>query len=145
MDYLSETTAIYGVEINSQLHSFEHDEVEHEESGEVLGKVYNQYYPLDVVSTRPARWWTVGVYTACQRYGGPEEGGWYYTAGHLVEHGRMRFFASYEEARVYQTALWAWVENENKARRGWDEQLTVRSTTESLPSEYYPLKRPHYS
>jgi hypothetical protein len=34
---------------------------------------------------RPAMWASVAVYFTSRHYGGPEEGGWYYTAGEVYE------------------------------------------------------------
>ena len=93
----------------------------------------------------PASWWTVAVYTSDPVYGGPEEGGWYYRAGLLTEHGRVQFFDDYNEAQAYLSDLWKWVEEMNGQRSFDEDRLVVRCTTDALPDLHYPKRRPHYS
>lgn len=145
MQFLVKDLPIYTVTLGDSIHTFQWDEVEHDEYEGPMAKVYGEYFAATATDERPAKWWTVGVYTRTPAYGGPEEGGWYYDAGELTEHGRMRFFDDYAAAKAYADTLWSWVDNENKERKGWDEKLTVRCTTEAQPHAYYPRKRPHYS
>lgn len=146
MDYLSKTMPIYTCEEGETIHFFQRDEVEFDDDmGEAVTKVYGEYKVVKATKERPARWWTVGVYETSRAYGGPEEGGWYYTAGTMVEKGRMRFFDSYKKAKAYEKRLWDWVEAENRKNKYCEERLAVRCTTETMPPMYFPQRRPHYS
>ena len=146
MDYLSKTLPIFAVEINGVTHSFQWDEITEDEYEGPMAEVRGELTPVTAVHGREAQWWTVAVYTLVRLYGGPEEGGWYYSAGQLTEHGRVRFFDDYAAAEDYRDQLWDWVQGQNGGdRKGWDEKLTVRCTTEALPDSHYPLKRPYYS
>jgi len=139
-DYLSETLPLYTYEFPWGESTYRHDEVTWED-----GRPYIQGQLLKSDSDEPAKWWTVGVYTQYQQYGGPEEGGWYYYAGELTWHGAMRFFNDYDEAKDYSDKLWDKVEKENKAEGMTEVRLTVRCTTESMPDSHYPRERPYYS
>ena len=83
----------------------------------------------------------VSVYEVYRRYGGPEEGGWYYDEGHLVyadayadagaavaEAERLREF--YPETGRYTSA----------AYEGGDYRIRVSTR----PGLDYPAERPHY-
>ena len=146
MEYLSETMPIYTLDHMGATYRFAHDEVQFlEDEGKYAAHVDGDWEYVEATDERPATWWTVAVYTRYQAYGGPEEGGWYYSTGALTEHGKVRFFDDYAAARAYLEELWLWVEAQNKERKGWDEKLTVRSTTEQMPDTHYPKKRPYYS
>jgi hypothetical protein len=93
-------------------------------------------------SERPAEWWAVAVYTSDRSYGGPEEGGWWYSCGELVEHARIRFFDNYKDAVDYSQELWAWCIEMN--RDSGDVKLVVRGFTEQMPDTHYPKRRPFY-
>ena len=137
-DYLSETLPLYTSELNGWVTTFRHDEVTWDD-----GRPYAQGGLVTHTDDEPAKWWTVGVYTQYQQYGGPEEGGWYYYAGELTWHGAMRFFNDYAEADAYRDKLWGDVEKTNK--HYGNSELTVRCTTESMPDTHYPKERPYYS
>ena len=148
MDYLSKTRQIYVAKIGGDTYRFDEHDIEHDQDqGPMakIGDVYVRAEPLSAEDCPNAEWWSVAVYTDDRIYGGPEEGGWYYAAGQLVNHARIRFFDDYAAARGYQEELWTSVEAENKARSHWDDRLTVRCTTEAMPATHYPLKRPYYS
>ena len=151
MNYLTKTLPIYEVEIDGLIHSFQWDEITQEDYEGPMAEVYSEvdgvhFKRVTVAHEREAQWWTVAVYTTVAVYGGREEGGWYYSAGQLTEHGRVRFFDDYAAAEDYCDQLWDWVEGQNNGdRKSWDEKLSVRCTTESMPSTHYPLKRPYYS
>ena len=146
MDYLTKTLPIYEVEIDGLIHSFQWDEITQEDYEAPMAEVHGAFRTVSATREREAQWWTVAVYTIVAVYGGREEGGWYYTAGQLTEHGRVRFFDDYAAAEDYRDQLWDWVQGQNGGdRKGWDEKLTVRCTTEALPGSHYPLKRPYYS
>ena len=142
MDYLSKTTPLYTSEVNGWVSVYRHDEVEWDE-GRPYGRGGCQL--LRHTADEPATWWTVGVYTQYQQYGGPEEGGWYYDAGSLTWHGVMAFFDNYDDADAYRAKLWDMVVKENSDNLGADERLTVRCTTEAMPDTHYPKTRPYYS
>ena len=137
-DHLSKTLPLYKSELNGWETLFRHDEVEWDD-----GRPYAQGGLVENANTEPAKWWTVGVYTQYQQYGGPEEGGWYYYAGELTWHGAMKFFSDYNEAEAYRDKLWGDVEKTNKHHG--NSELTVRCTTESMPDIHYPKERPYYS
>jgi hypothetical protein len=140
MDYLRKTLPLYTLELEGWVHVYRHDEVEWDD-----GRPYAEGQHVQSTSDEPAKWWTVGVYTSYQQYGGPEEGGWYYRAGELTWHGRLKFFDSYDKAEAYRDKLWALVEYVNSDYTADEERLTVRCTTESMPDAHYPKQRPYYS
>lgn len=148
MEYLSKKRQRYVAEINGDTYWFDSDEVEHDQDQGPMAKIGGDYvrvHSLPEEDCPDAEWWSVAVYTEDRAYGGPEEGGWYYSVGQLTDHARIRFFDDFAEARAYQEELWTLIEAGNKARPHWEDRLTVRCTTEAMPSTYYPLKRPYYS
>lgn len=145
MNWLSKTLPVYEHEHEHCVQRFRWDAVEHDDNEGPMVQVRGEWVPVRHADDVPASWWTVAVYTSYPVYGGPEEGGWYYRAGSLTEHGRVRFFDDYDEAMAYQDELWKWVEDVNMRRDRGEECLTVRSTTEALPAAHYPKNRPHYS
>lgn len=140
MDHLSKTLPLYTDEIEGWVKVYHHDEVEWDD-----GRPYAEGQHVKHTADEPATWWSVGVYTQYQQYGGPEEGGWYYSAGDLTWHGAMRFFNDYDEAFAYAQKLWVMVDDDNRREGSTEERLTVRCTTESMPDTHYPKKRPYYS
>jgi hypothetical protein len=145
MQYLNETVPLYSVDKDGyEPDGYEHHEVwEDEDSGETYVNLYgDETRRVYRVDERPAEWFSVAVYTCYDVYGGPEEGGWYYYAGSLVEHHRIKFFDNYVEAMDYSASLWDWCDEENKDRG--DVRLTVRCTTETMPDTHYPKRRPYY-
>ena len=145
MNYLTTTLPTYCHETEHFRRIFRWDEVEHDDYEGPMAEVNGDWVHVKSHDDVPAHWWTVAVYTSYQVYGGPEEGGWWYTAGALTEHGRTRFFDDFEKAQAYSDKLWKWVNAQNDSRERGDERLVVRCTTEALPAPYYPKKRPHYS
>jgi hypothetical protein len=140
-DELSKTLPLYKSELNGWVTTYRHDEVEWDD-----GRPYAQGQIVGPSGNEPATWWTVGVYTQYEQYGGPEEGGWWYSSGELTWHGAMRFFNDYAEADAYRDELWAKVEAENVDEGVPPEmRLTVRCTTGSMPDTHYPRERPYYS
>jgi hypothetical protein len=143
MDYLSEMCPIYTREVSPGW-------VEKREHTEVVWDEWEMgYFSCDTnrrveqTSERPAEWWAVAVYTSDRAYGGPEEGGWWYNCGELVEHSKIKFFGNHSDAYAYSQELWAWCLEENKDRG--DVKLVVRAFTEQMPDSHYPLRRPYYS
>lgn len=145
MQYLTKTLPTYVWEGPVFSRTFHWYEVDHDDYEGPMAEVNGEWVKLRSGDDVPASWWTVAVYTSYQVYGGPEEGGWWYSAGSLTEHGRVRFFDDYEEARAYNETLWKWVEEQNANRDRGDERLTVRCTTNAMPDSHYPKNRPHYS
>lgn len=141
MDYLNEHCPIYTRESDGWTSSYEHNQVEWDEYN---GLYYDHYTNMEVKpsSERAAQWWAVAVYTSNRAYGGPEEGGWWYSCGELTEHAKIRFFDRYQDAYDYSQELWAWCLEENKDRG--DEKLVVRGFTEQMPDTHYPKTRPFY-
>jgi len=72
----------------------------------------------------------VNVYEIEQRYGGPEEGGWYYTAGTPVESVRVQTLAEAEQLLV------------RKLNRYDGKEF--RADIEEHFARPFPQKRPHY-
>lgn len=150
MQYLTKTLPTYEYEHRDEkgdvryVQRFRWDEVEHDEDQGPMAEVQGEWVEVSSSDDVPASWWTVAVYTAYQVYGGPEEGGWWYAAGSLTEHGRVRFFDDFEAAQAYSNELLDWVEEQNAQRDRGDERLVVRCTTNAMPDTHYPRKRPHY-
>ena len=147
MDYLSKTLPTYVRKDGRYEQVYHWDEVEWDEYEDKPYVMFDgEAVTVEPGDDIPANWWTVAVYLSYQIYGGPEEGGWYYSAGSLTEHGRVRFFDDYEAARAYQSELWDWVnEMNNEPDSSIEDEFTVRCTTEALPDTHYPKKRPYYS
>lgn len=53
----------------------------------------------------PATYWSVAVYETGLNYGGPEEGGWWYECGWLIDPHKQRVFDSLEQAVKYHKEL----------------------------------------
>jgi hypothetical protein len=105
------------------------------------------------------RFW-VGLSYEFQAYGGPEEGGWYYSActptdgryENNIPYGlrKPRHFRSRENATAYSNRLWKLVDRLNKGRvPPWSTRysggyLAVSYYEEMKPHDT-PRKQPHYS
>jgi hypothetical protein len=143
MEYLSETCPIYSYKMFAGwVHERQHDEVVWDDYAEQY-VTHDTGVIVEQTSERPAEWWCVAVYTSNRAYGGPEEGGWWYDCGGLVEHAKIKFFEKYQDAYDYTQELWAWCIEENKDRG--DEKLVARAFTEQLPDTHYPKTQPFYS
>ena len=86
---------------------------------------------------RPAQWWSVGVYETGRSYGGPEEGGWWYDTGQMIDPYRVRGFNDIEKAKKYRLKL-------SEIYKDCPNTL-VRGFTEQFPVDGYPSVRPVYS
>ena len=142
MEYLSETLPIYTYEKDGWTTTYRHDEVSCDEyDGLYYAKDTNREvrHTLD----EPAKWWCVALYETDRAYGGPEEGGWWYTCGWLVDHAKIRFFDNYKDAYDYSQELWAYCLEENKDRG--DMKLAPLGFTEQMPDTHFPKNRPYYS
>jgi hypothetical protein len=144
MNYLSKTVPIYSINRGGQeCGGYQHDQVWiDDDSGEVFFTEWGKTRRVYEVGERPAEWFSVAVYTSEFVYGGPEEGGWYYQVGGLVEHHKIKFFDKYDDADKYAREMWDECEKGNKDRG--DVRLVVRCTTESMPDMHYPKRRPYY-
>lgn len=143
MQYLNETVPLYSVDRDGyEPDGYEHHEVEYDEYSGAYYTIHGDARRVYWVDDRPAQWFSVAVYTSEQVYGGPEEGGWYYPAGQLVEHHLIKFFDNYADAMDYSASLWDWCDEENKDRG--DVRFVVRCTTEAMPDTHYPKRRPFY-
>jgi hypothetical protein len=120
--------------------------MESEPYSSVLGCPHCGHWSYDHEETeRPATWWSVAVYEEGRAYGGPEEGGWWYTYGTLTMPNKQRVFESHAEAEAYAAKLWDEVNALNKELgTSCDYWYSVRKYTEQLPDTHYPKVRPHY-
>lgn len=91
--------------------------------------------------------WFVGVYSASRSCGGPEEGGWWYDTGNLVQQTAVN---SHDEARSLAEKLQGTEAEPGKfpytGKRGsvlGGEDYDVRVGIEPF-AEFYPEERPHY-
>jgi len=90
-------------------------------------------------SKRDYEWWSVAVYSQEQVYGGPEEGGWWYTAGDIEYFDKVRAFTNFDDARNYVQKLLNWLKEEEL-----DCSYTVKGFTEQFPDAGFPNVRPYY-
>lgn len=144
MKYLSKILPVYSTDKEGlEPGSYQHDEVWiDDDTGETYVTEWGETRRVYPVDERPAEWFSVAVYTCEAVYGGPEEGGWYYDAGGLVDHHKIKFFDKCDDADEYARELWDWCDEVNKDCG--DVRLVVRCTTESMPEAHYPKSRPYY-
>jgi hypothetical protein len=100
---------------------------------------------------KPGRLVWVALYEQSRVYGGPEEGGWYYTQSSLVTDARVyaevgffpRAFADYKEAKAYREE---WSKHYDERFKGSHklERFKVEDyVAQTLPT-LHPIERPHY-
>lgn len=90
---------------------------------------------------RPARWISVAMYETGRCYGGPEEGGWYYTAGDICpETVRCYEIGDLPQANLYESQLWG----SARAMSEGDQRYEVRTYCEKIPPMGFPSVRPRY-
>jgi hypothetical protein len=142
MDYLSKLCPTYEHESGDLVWKFQHDEVVWDDMNEFWVSANEPDKRVTQAGKRPAQWWAVGVYTRGSAYGGPEEGGWWFDCGELVEHHMIKFFDDYHDAVEYRNKLWDWCTKENI--NSGDTRVVARGFTEQMPEAFYPKKRPHY-
>ena len=105
----------------------------------------------------PAPFWTVAIYLIDRSYGGPEEGGWYYTSGDRVDHvldgvpgsWLLTVYDTEEQCEVFVKQLQDLLDKTvNVGRRDIGSVLsTGRYQAEVYnghPPKHYPETRPHY-
>lgn len=113
---------------------------------------------------RPAPFYSVAVYMVDRQYGGPEEGGWYYDAGVLINYtedgmedvlaalgeDRTFTFPTRQAAAAFRDKLESLLsETLNKGRRPLHSVLSNgmyrAEVHENFPPPYWPSERPYYS
>ena len=101
---------------------------------------------------QPKRFW-IHKYEVSQEYGGPEEGGWWYDLGTLVEDFVPLYFededAVYEKCRELNGAEGK--RREDEEQYGYTSVLSHMSTfydytvdETAYPPKHFPETRPHY-
>ena len=92
--------------------------------------------------------WIVCLYMIDQAYGGPEEGGWYYTYGDPMLTTHLRVFALHEDAQKYVRDLAPILEEMNQGRPSiWSvasEGQFIARICDGWPKPF-PEKIPRYS
>lgn len=107
--------------------------------------------------TLPAPFWTVAIYLVDKSYGGPEEGGWWYTLGERqdqplegLSNTLLAFICPSEQAamrfaKIVQDKLDAGI---NVGRRDISSVLSTgryyAEVHNGYPPAFYPETRPHY-
>lgn len=85
----------------------------------------------------------VNVYLVDQAYGGPEEGGWYYTFGQV--HKSMP--VKPDKAERLMSAVERWCEKNNEERPpiySVSSEGVYNVCLEEHPAEHWPTERPWY-
>lgn len=89
------------------------------------------------MSPRRAEWVTVAAYETDREYGGPEEGGWYYTTGSPIRGTCREFLAEdFPQVEVYKETL--------RMKFSESRDVIVRVTVEEVASSF-PKNKPRYS
>lgn len=118
-----------------------------------------------------APFWTVAIYLVDKVYGGPEEGGWYYTGGERIDHaldgvnpndlltvltGEGTIYRDTEEASAAEQEAYAYAETlqlrldctVNVGRREISSVLSEGRYSAIAhpghPPQHFPATRPHY-
>jgi hypothetical protein len=88
-----------------------------------------------------AEYVSVAMYQTDRQYGGPEEGGWYYTTGGRIDSTvrcfDLRITGEREAAEAYRQRL--------VGEAGGERDLTVRYYLDRLAPAQFPSHRPRYS
>ena len=113
---------------------------------------YNElYYEDDDAEPPEPAFYSVAPYLIDKQYGGPEEGGWYYTAGYLAEGDGMPLpviVRTWDEAIVARNKMDEELKPFNEGRRDISSVLSegmysAEINDGSLP-KYFPETRPYY-
>ena len=96
-------------------------------------------------ATHPITGYGVAVYAVDSSYGGPEEGGWWYDTGELIE---VEIWPNQALAKDRAEALRVLFPATGKGRSfstdREDYQVRVFDCLDGLPPMYFPEERPHY-
>lgn len=91
----------------------------------------------------------LNIYILNQSFGGPEEGGWWYTTGEPVKIAAT--FFNLENARKAQSALQERIDAERNKPMGARANLysvacegRMNCQVEPHPPQFFPDRRPHY-
>jgi hypothetical protein len=100
---------------------------------------------LKADSEREAKWFSIAYYTTDRVYGGPEEGGWYYTYGDR-EDETVRVYENTPEQREMAENYLSHCDmmNRKDIRFGWEVKVSPRVYAEALPDSHFPKRRPVY-
>lgn len=92
----------------------------------------------------------IAIYETDRAYGGPEEGGWWFDTGELLEDEGVWAFDSWEAANAALPEIEAMVARRNKDEKrrepgsvlcdGW----LAAQIVEGVPEKEYPKHRPRY-
>ena len=84
----------------------------------------------------------VNVYQLEQCYGGPEEGGWYYSAGHPV--AAVPFSIKTDEYRIVTLLKSIYGDREHGSLSDSQPSVVFDDLIEPHPPRPFPETRPHY-
>lgn len=91
---------------------------------------------------------TVSIYLIDRAYGGPEEGGWWFTYGEPQVTEHLRAFSDKEEAEAYRESLQPILQEMNEGRPNINsvlsEGLYVAIIDEDEFPAPFPKERPQY-
>jgi hypothetical protein len=124
--------------------------------------VQPNYEPFEEAA-KAAPFYCVAIYLADRAYGGPEEGGWWFSCGQLVKEAPdgvnpndlLTVFmgeGAEEEARAFADTLQDSLNAHVNNPRGYRANLSsvccegryVAEVCEGFPTPFYPAERPHY-
>ena len=100
-----------------------------------------RYFPALAAQQINAGTWFVAVYRTGQSYGGPEEGGWWFTHGDLVEAWAVPSETHAEILQEHLRQTYPRARNPYSVRP--DEDFQVQRQ-QGMPAPYFPMNRPHY-
>lgn len=92
----------------------------------------------------------VNTHLVTQVYGGPEEGGWWYTKGQPIESLRVELGADPDAAKgleLLKKAAQCWCDKENAERPDLyasNSRGVYEVRVQDGFAEHYPKERPHY-
>lgn len=91
--------------------------------------------------------WHVTIFFVQRIWGGPEEGGWWFTAGEPTEHDLNQTFASEEEAALYLKTIQRQIAGLNVGLPELSSVLSIGRYTARISfgePEAFPKEIPHY-
>lgn len=117
------------------------------EHGQVVARHMGTSELFCAVCTREdhAPRWYACLWLVNRVFGGPEEGGWWFDAGELVD---FRCSPSWENADYHRKNFETYAEEENSGRADISSVLSdgvYRVTIQrTRPAQFFPAERPHY-